>query len=629
MDSCAVTEQQRPTLIRQIRMLFATATRDMWRGLADLLLYDFLFGTIAFAVLTPLVAWLMRHFITTSGDAAIGNFEIAKFLLTPLGLFAMGLFAALSCAIGFARCAGMIYIGYGAATDRRVAWHTALRLAARRAIRILEASAVFVSTLAGTLLPFLLAGALAVKWLLTGHDINYYLDQQPSEFLMAVSICGVLLLTATICVAAVSVPLLCLLPRMLLHDEPLRTAITQSRRLVKGGFLLVATTVFVWLVLWFLISLVINSAVYQLGWLVIRFAGNEIVWLLISLAGLVSLSILLNALIGFGWLAQGCLLATHLYRMGCSREGCEPSLPAESGTERLNHRGGIATRTVLLMAALLLAVLTPAVAWSVLNSVQFEDHVEIAAHRGASASAPENTLSAFRQAIQDGATFIEMDVQLTADNVLVINHDADLMRVAGSPLFVCRSAFEELRKVRIPNPHAEDGTPERVPSLDEVIDATKGKIKLIVELKSYEADPKKLISEVLRTLENRGVLSQSVVMSLEYAEVREVKQRNPRVTAGFVTSAALGDLSELQTDFLAVSTSQATEALIAATHGRGRKVFVWTVDDPVSMSDVIDRGADCIITNRPAELVGVLRSRSNLSSAQRLLLRFRRFYADH
>jgi glycerophosphoryl diester phosphodiesterase len=629
MESSAVTEHQRPTFIRQIRMLFATASRDMWRGLTDLILYDFLFGTIAFAVLTPLVASLMRHFIATSGDAAIGNFEIAKFLLTPLGLIAMGLFAALTCSIGFARCAGMIYIGYGAATDRRLTWYTALLLAARRAIRILQASVVFVSALAVTLLPFLLAGALVVKWLLTGHDINYYLDQQPPEFLNAVAICGVLLVAATICLAAVSVPLLCLLPRVLLHDEPLRTAITQSRRLVRGGFFLVATTVFAWFVLWFLISFGINSAVYQLGRLVIRFAGNEPGWLLISLAGLVSLSILLNALVSFGSLAQGCLLATHLYRLGCIRDGCEPSLPAESGNEQHNHRRSIATRTTLLMAALLLALLTPAVAWSVLNGVQFEDHVEIAGHRGASASAPENTLSAFRRAIQDGATFVEMDVQLTADGVLVINHDADLMRIAGSPLIVCRSTFEELRKVRIPNPHAADGAPERVPTLDEVIDATKGKIELIVELKTYEASREKLISEVLRTLENRGVLSRSVVMSLEYAEVREVKQRNPQVTVGFVTSAALGDLSKLQTDFLAVSTSQATEALIAATHGRGRKVFVWTVDDPTSMSDVIDRGADCIITNRPAVLVEVLRSRKNLNTAQRILLRFRRFFADH
>lgn len=629
MESSAPNNHRQATGIRQIRKLFATANRDVRRALQDLFLYDFLFGAIAFAVLTPLVVWLMRQFIATSGDAAIGNLEIAKFLLTPLGLLASGLFAALSCAIVFARCAGMIYIGYGAATDRRLAWYTALRLAARRSTRILQASAVFVTTMVATLLPFLVVAALAVKWLLNEHDINYYLDQQPREFWEAVGIGGALLVVATCCMAAVSVPLLCLLPRVLLHDEPLRTAIAQSRRLVKGGFFLVATTVLAWLVGWFLVSFVTNGIVYQLGWIVIRVAEHNLAWLLLALAALTSLSILLNAVITFGWLAQGCLLATHLYVMGCARQGSEPSLPVDSGTELSNHRKGITTRTALLISAALLVLLTPAVAWSVLNSIQFEDHVEIAGHRGASSSAPENTLSAFRQAIQDGATFVEMDVQLTVDGVLVINHDADMMRVAGSPLVICKSTFEELRKVRIPNPHAADGAAERIPTLGEVIDLTKGKIKLIVELKSYEADPKKLVAEVLRTLEDRDMLSQSVVMSLEYAEVREVKQRNPKVTVGFVTSAAIGDLSELRTDFLAVSMAQATEALIAATHGRGRKIYVWTVDDPESMGDVIDRGADCIITNRPATLVEVLHSRSKLDSAQRFLLRFARFYEDH
>lgn len=629
MESSAPNNHRQATGIRQIRKLFATANRDVRRALQDLFLYDFLFGAIAFAVLTPLVVWLMRQFIATSGDAAIGNLEIAKFLLTPLGLLASGLFAALSCAIVFARCAGMIYIGYGAATDRRLAWYTALRLAARRSTRILQASAVFVTTMVATLLPFLVVAALAVKWLLNEHDINYYLDQQPREFWEAVGIGGALLVVATCCMAAVSVPLLCLLPRVLLHDEPLRTAIAQSRRLVKGGFFLVATTVLAWLVGWFLVSFVTNGIVYQLGWIVIRVAEHNLAWLLLALAALTSLSILLNAVITFGWLAQGCLLATHLYVMGCARQGSEPSLPVDSGTELSNHRKGITTRTALLISAALLVLLTPAVAWSVLNSIQFEDHVEIAGHRGASSSAPENTLSAFRQAIQDGATFVEMDVQLTVDGVLVINHDADMMRVAGSPLVICKSTIEELRKVRIPNPHAADGAAERIPTLGEVIDLTKGKIKLIVELKSYEADPKKLVAEVLRTLEDRDMLSQSVVMSLEYAEVREVKQRNPKVTVGFVTSAAIGDLSELRTDFLAVSMAQATEALIAATHGRGRKIYVWTVDDPESMGDVIDRGADCIITNRPATLVEVLHSRSKLDSAQRFLLRFARFYEDH
>lgn len=72
--------------------------------------------------------------------------------------------------------------------------------------------------------------------------------------------------------------------------------------------------------------------------------------------------------------------------------------------------------------------------------------------------------------------------------------------------------------------------------------------------------------------------------------------------------------------------AQATDALIASAHFRGREVWVWTVDDPDVMSRLIDRGVDHVITNVPGEMVRVLEARAELGTAERMLLRFRNLY---
>jgi glycerophosphoryl diester phosphodiesterase len=278
------------------------------------------------------------------------------------------------------------------------------------------------------------------------------------------------------------------------------------------------------------------------------------------------------------------------------------------------------------------AVLVLAIAvWTVfelVENVRLEDRVDITAHRGSSLAAPENTLSAVTRAIADGATFVEFDVQLTADGVLVVAHDADLMRMARVPAVVSKSTYADLKKADLGIRFDPKFAGERIPTLEEVIDATRNRIKLIVELKSYQADSKRLAAEVVRTLETHDLLDDAVVMSLEYGETQEVKRLNPKVTCGFVSTAALGDISRLNVDFLAVNAAKATNALIGTAHAQGKEVFVWTVNKPDQMSTMIDRGVDNIITDDPATLVDVLQSRRDLSNAERILLRFKSLYSD-
>jgi len=102
--------------------------------------------------------------------------------------------------------------------------------------------------------------------------------------------------------------------------------------------------------------------------------------------------------------------------------------------------------------------------------------VRLIAHRGASARAPENTLTAFRAALEDGADGVELDARLTADDVVVVLHDDDVSRVSGAAGRVSEMTFEQLRALLVRGS-------ERIPSLTEVLEVVSGRVDVVVEIK--------------------------------------------------------------------------------------------------------------------------------------------------
>lgn len=615
-----------PATAARLPTVFRRAGDDLWRSLADLVIYDLVFKAIALVVLSPLVAWLFERFVAASGDRAVGNLDMARFLLTPFGVGMSIVIASLAFAVFLANCAGLVTIGFAAAGNRRVTYLEALVFVARRFGRILWASFLSLVVVAIAALPFVVAALVVGMSLLAEHDINYYLDVRPPEFWRAIRIGAVIGVLAAAALVVVSVPLVFVLPGALTTDEPLRRVFIHSFRLARGNFGRILLTIVTWLIVWNTASLAMNGTIYGLGRALVSAAGQRLAALLVTLGSVTALSILANFALSFAAVATGCLVLVRLYLDATGRQ----KLPVAPFGEHAGALGAKAEWSVPrkgpLALALVALVLAGFVVRHVLEDVRWEDHVDITAHRGASLAAPENSASAVKRAITDGATFVEVDVQRTADGVLVVAHDADLMRVARRPLVIAESSYEELREVDIGRFFAEEFAGERIAMLDEVIDLTKGKVKLIVELKSYGADAGPLIAGVVRTLRTRDMLTEAVVMSLAYKEMQEVKRLEPRLKVGFVASATLGDLSRLDVDFLAVSKSQATDALVASAHAQGKQVFVWTVDDRPDMFTMLDRGVDNIITNDPALLSAILKERESLDNAQRILLRFKSLY---
>jgi glycerophosphoryl diester phosphodiesterase len=161
---------------------------------------------------------------------------------------------------------------------------------------------------------------------------------------------------------------------------------------------------------------------------------------------------------------------------------------------------------------------------------------------------------------------------------------------------------------------------ERVPTLAQVLTLCKGKIKVNIELKYYGAD-ERLAQRVVEVVERHGMTNDIVVMSLKYDAVRQMKTLRPHWSAGLLTAVAIGDLTKVSADFLAVSANLVGRQFVRRSHRNGKQIHAWTVNDPIGMTALMSQGIDNLITDEPALGIAVLRHRARLSPAERLIVK--------
>jgi glycerophosphoryl diester phosphodiesterase len=240
----------------------------------------------------------------------------------------------------------------------------------------------------------------------------------------------------------------------------------------------------------------------------------------------------------------------------------------------------------------------------------------IIAHRGASHDAPENTMSAFRLAVEQGADGFEGDFFLTQDGQIICLHDKDTERVAGKKLPVTQTPFDELRKLDVGSWKGPQWKGEQMPTLAEVLAVVPPGKKFYIELKSSA----EVVGPMVKVIASSGVpLDQLVVISFHEAAVAEAKRQLPEVKAYWLTDfkeqedgsrkptvdEVIATLKRSGAD--AVSGKAVTEhfnkAFIDRLYDAGYKEFhVWTVDDAEVARYYRDLGAASITTNRPGWL---------------------------
>jgi glycerophosphoryl diester phosphodiesterase len=252
------------------------------------------------------------------------------------------------------------------------------------------------------------------------------------------------------------------------------------------------------------------------------------------------------------------------------------------------------------------------------------------AHRGASARAPENTLEAFRLAVESGAGGLELDVHLTRDGHIVVIHDSTLDRTTDGAGAVARMTLDELRESDAGYNFSPDGGetyPYRglnlyIPTLAEVLREFSG-VAVNIDMK---ADLPGIEAAVLKVLREAGAEGRVLVASSRYRAVRRFR----RISGGRVSTGSsrleVGVFylsSNLRLERLLVPAYDAlqvplrhrgiplvTPRFVEAAHSRNVRVDAWTINGADEMRRLLDLGVDVIMTDRPETLASVLKRRT-------------------
>lgn len=265
-------------------------------------------------------------------------------------------------------------------------------------------------------------------------------------------------------------------------------------------------------------------------------------------------------------------------------------------------------------------------------------HSLVIAHRGASGLAPENTLAAFRLAIELGSEGIEFDVQMSADSQPVVIHDARVNRTTNDAGPVAGFTADELARLdagqwfqkrlnRRPRTRAlveriagNGFTHQSVPTLEAALSllAPANLKRIYIELKSRPASREALLESTLALARKFELESAVTLLSFDHEAIRLAKEVAPRVrtAATFpVTGRALvtarsiiASAKRVGADEAALHFGITTRRAVAALKENGLAVSVWTVNRKMMMRRLIDLGVDAIMTNFPNRLIDVLQS---------------------
>jgi glycerophosphoryl diester phosphodiesterase len=385
------------------------------------------------------------------------------------------------------------------------------------------------------LAPLLAWVAVVYAWFLRDYNINYYLSTRPPEWYRALALAVPAALVWAIIEAWLLVRTLPALPAFFDGHRPARAAVAVSWRLSRGR----SAALFARLATAATLLAVVRAALTGTAFLLastvvdrVATASASLRPVLIATAASAAVTGALDLIVtflGFAWLSA---LLTRFYLEDVSNAGPRPDAAPAAYMPTTWLMG----RRIALVIAAAIAV-NVAVTFTTLESTsEPPPDFLVIAHRAGAFHAPENTLLALERAIEDGADMAEIDVQRTMDGVVVVNHDADLMRMARDPRTIAGTDYAAFADARLGR---DDGSPpeeRRLARLDEFLDRARGRIDLAIELKYYDWDPL-LAPQVLSEIRAKGLEGQVMIISLSLQAIEQVRSQWPRATCRRCRSA--------------------------------------------------------------------------------------------
>jgi len=236
--------------------------------------------------------------------------------------------------------------------------------------------------------------------------------------------------------------------------------------------------------------------------------------------------------------------------------------------------------------------------------------IEIIAHRGFSAVAPENTLAALEAALDAGADAVEFDLHTAACGTPVLFHDAMLSRTTNGVGPLRRRTLEQLKALDAGKWFSPDFAGERIPSLEEALRALKGRIpRIYAEVKGFRELED--LDRMVRLVRDADMLDAVTFISMNWTLLDRMRGQEAGLSIGYIVDEAgtaeealqrtHGDAAAM-VDFRADLVAE-DPSLSARCRDQGTEVAVWTVDDPADATRLLALGVGRITTNQVAALL--------------------------
>ena len=266
--------------------------------------------------------------------------------------------------------------------------------------------------------------------------------------------------------------------------------------------------------------------------------------------------------------------------------------------------------------------------------------MDVQGHRGTRGNLPENTLPAFKRALEIGVDTLELDCGITKDGVVVVLHDrrlnSDVARgpdgkwVTAPAPTVHELTFEQLQKYdvgrlrpgseyakRFPNQKPIDGT--RIPRLSALFELAKDtKVRFNIETKLLPTHPDETVGPeafaraLIAEFRKAGMTRRAVIQSFDYRTLTIVEKEAPEIETAYLTEAKDSDparVHALGAKIWSPDMKAMTPEKVAQAHKLGMRVVIWTANEPAEIERMIDARVDGIISDYPERVIEVLKRR--------------------
>ena len=428
---------------------------------------------------------------------------------------------------------------------------------------------------------------------------------------------------AVLCVLALLLDGLVVLPKFLLERKSFGCAFAESLRVLRsrtGQLLALALR-------WMLTATVRTGLMLLCGALLfycvilgVGFASTAALLALSRAALLIELPFLC-LLMDCAMTAAQSTLTEALYEVTRQSDAAQPTISGELPTlprEQTVLAGMMACAALVTCGVAAVYLLFPQT--QPLQSVLGLSDPVITYHRGYSSRAPENTMAAFEAALEDGSPRIELDVQMTADGVAVVTHDTSLRRCTGCNANIYDLPYAQVQQLDAGRWFHRQFAGAYIPTLEEVLALCKGKAELNIEIKPSTFTPT-LEAETVRLIHAYDYGADCVVTSQSYETLCKVKELDPDITTGYILALGVGTYYDLPAaDFFSVESTFITAGMVQQIHLRGKTISAWTINRQQDAEKLLQLGVDDLITDKP-EIIAPLLARDKALDNRLLWLR--------